>query len=353
MPAKELSNSAQSIFKSGGVFVPSPLALDEHKKHNEAYQRLLALYYIRSGAKAVIPGAHTGEFALNDLDLLDRWMLWIKEMTGQYGEGMVLMAMVGGKDAIKQAELAARHEYDGVMIAPTAFSDKNIDGVIELFEIIASCIPTFAFELQQAIPGSYNYTPELWSRIFEIVHGAKGASFNTYKSLVMLEAAAKSPRKNELVLFTGNDDRIVVDLLWDYAYKIDQDTASVRYNAGLLGHFATDTHAAVSWFQAIQQKKNFGLWDFNLSEEELAHGVNRCNLALFDALGKFENSVWGVKYRLASMGLLPGPYCMHEDGRLGQDKAIDAVYNEYQPLNDKKYLEENLDNLKREVGLIH
>ena len=75
-------------------------------------------------------------------------------------------------------------------------------------------------------------------------------------------------------------------------------------------------------------------------------------MALFDALGNFENSVWGVKYRLASMGLLPGPYCMHEDGRMGQDKAIDTVYNEYQPLNDHQYLEEHLENLKREVGLI-
>ena len=194
MPIIELSKSAQSIFNSGGVFVPSPLALDENKRHNEDYQRLLALYYIRAGAKAVIPGAHTGEFALNDLNLREKWMLGIKEMTVQYGEGMVLMAMVGGNDAIKQAELAARHEYDGVMIAPTAFSGKNIDGVIELFEIISSCIPTFAFELQQAIPGSYKYTSELWSRIFDIVQGAKGASFDTYKSLVMLEAAAKSPR---------------------------------------------------------------------------------------------------------------------------------------------------------------
>ncbi len=353
MPENELSNSAQSIFKSGGVFVPSPLALDEHKKHNEAYQRLLALYYIRSGAKAVIPGAHTGEFALNDLDLLDRWMLWIKEMTGQYGEGMVLMAMVGGNDAIKQAELAAKHGYDAVMIAPTAFSGSTTEGVVELFKSISSIIPAFAFELQRAIPGSYNFTPELWLQIFDIVYGAKGASFDTYRTLVMLEAAAKSSKRNHLVLFTGNDDRIVADLLGDYTYQTGNGTSTVHYQAGLLGHFATDTGAAVNWFNAIQGKRSSESWQFELSEMELAHGVNRCNMALFDALGNFENSVWGVKYRLASMGLLPGPYCMHEDGRLGQDKAIDAVYNEYQPLNDKKYLEENLDNLKREVGLIH
>lgn len=353
MAVKELSNSAKKIFKVGGVFVPSPLALDENKRHHEAYQRLLALYYIKSGAKAVIPGAHTGEFALNDLDLLDRWMLWIKEMTNQYGEGMVLMAMIGGQDVEKQAELAVKHGYDAVMIAPTAFSGHTPDEVIGLFETISSAIPTFAFELQRAIPGSYNFTSELWSRIFDIVYGAKGASFNTYRSLVMLEAAAKSIRREELVLFTGNDDRIVADLLGDYAYMNRDASSVVNYSGGLLGHFATDTRAAVNWFQAIQNKKRSGSWDYDLSEEELAHGVNRCNMALFDALGNFENSVWGVKYRLASMGLLPGPFCMHEQGRPGQGTAIDSVYAEYPCLNDGSFLEESLWDLKREVGLKH
>ncbi len=348
---KELSPTALSILKEGGVFVPSPLALDEHKKHHEAYQRLLTLYYIKSGARAVIPGAHTGEFALNDPDLLDRWMLWIKEMVSQYGKDMILLAMVGGNEVMKQAELAAAHGYDAVMIAPTAFSGATEDEVIELFEKVSLILPPFAFELQQAIPGSYAYTLSLWSRIFDIAHGAKGASFSTYRSLVMLEAAAKSPRKNQLILFTGNDDRIVSDLSGSYNYQVDQRTETVEYQGGLLGHFATDTRAAVNWFQAIRQKKEKCIWEFPLTSKELAHGVNRCNMALFDALGNFENSVWGVKYRLFSLGLLPGPYCAHEQGRPGQDQAIDMVYSEYETLNDHQFVAENLEWMKKEVGL--
>ena len=57
-PILRLSSSAQLKLQSGGVFVPSPLALDERKQVLEQYQRLLTLYYIKSGAKAVIPGAH-------------------------------------------------------------------------------------------------------------------------------------------------------------------------------------------------------------------------------------------------------------------------------------------------------
>ena len=339
--------TAREVLQNGGVFVRSPLALDARKQHHEGYQRLLTLYYILSGARAVIPGAHTGEFALNDLELLDRWMLWIKQMTAQYGKKMVLMAMIGGKEVRKQVDLALKHQYHAVMIAPTAFQGLSENEVISLFEAIAQDIPIFAFELQRAIPGSYPYTPELWSRIFNIAFGAKGASFDTYRSLVMLEAAAKSDRKNDLTLFTGNDDRIVEDLLGDYQFG----TKTVHYQGGLLGHFATDTQAAVKWFEAIQSYRQYGEWHFSLSKKQLAHGVNRCNMALFDAIGNFENSVWGVKYRLFSQGLLPGPYCMHESGRPGQDKAIDEIYQEYPALNDDQYLQDNLADLKQEVGI--
>ena len=289
-----LNNTAHSVFKAGGVFVPSPLALDENLNHHEDYQRLLTLYYIRSGAKAVIPGAHTGEFGLNNLELLDRWMLWTKEMTLQYGENMVLMAMVGGDQVLSQVDLAVKHGYHAVMVAPTAFSSKDFDDIIELFDTVASGVPVFGFELQRAIPGSHSFTLELWSAIFERSYGAKGASFDTYRSLVMLEAAAKSSRKHELVLFTGNDDRIVADLLGDFSFEHDGSTSQVSYHGGLLGHFATDTRAAVQWVEAIQYQKAHGPWDFGMSKLDLAHGVNRCNMALFDALGNFENSVWGL-----------------------------------------------------------
>ena len=337
--------------QKGGVFVPSPLALDENKNQHEAYQRLLTLYYIKSGARAVIPGAHTGEFALNDVELLDRWMLWIKEMISQYGSEMILMAMIGGEDARKQVDLALKHQYDAVMIAPTAFKGLSEKDVIKLFEEIATDIPIFAFELQRAIPGSYQYTTALWNDIFEIAYGAKGASFDTYRSIVMLEAAANSDRQEQLTLFTGNDDRIVADLMGHYDFQTTKGPRRVDYQGGLLGHFATDTQAAVTWFGAIQEYKHTGSWNFDMSKDQLAHGVNRCNLALFDAIGNFENSVWGVKNRLSYLGLLPGPYCMHESGRTGQAKAINKIYQEYPLLSDDHYLEEHLALFKREVGI--
>lgn len=346
-----ISETALMILKQGGVFVPSPLALNDKNLPSESYQRLLTLYYIRSGARAVIPGAHTGEFALHDIQVFSYWLKLVKEMTGEYGEDMLLMAAIGGKEALRQAEIAAKSGYDIAMVASTAFTGKDPKGVIELLRDIASIIPTYGFELQRAIPGSYTFTDELWHKIFEITYGAKGASFDTYRSISMLNAAACSARKEQLIMLTGNDDRIVADLLGEFAFYTDRGQQSIRYSGGLLGHFATDTHAVVHWVNEIMQFRETGEWKFPMSKESLAHAVNHCNMELFDALGNFENSVWGVKYRLASMGLLSGPYCAYEKGRKSQGAAIDKVYGSYPQLTDTTFIVENLDWMKKEAGI--
>lgn len=347
-----ISETAFKILKRGGVFVPSPLALDDKNMPSESYQRLLTLYYIRSGAKAVIPGAHTGEFALHHIQVFSSWLKLVKEMTREYGKDMLLMAAIGGNESLRQAEIAAKIGFDIVMVAPTAFAGKDPNGVIELLKDIASVIPTFGFELQRAIPGSYSFTHELWNKIFDITYGAKGASFDTYRSINMLHAAACSARKEQLVMLTGNDDRIVTDLLGEFAFYDVRRQHSIRYRGGLLGHFATDTNAVVRWVNEIMQFRETGDWKFPMSSAELAHAVNHCNMELFDALGNFENSVWGVKYRLASMGLLPGPYCANEKGRKGMEAAIDKVYASYPLLTDTEFLKENLDWMRKEVGVI-
>ncbi len=251
-----------------------------------------------------MPGAHTGEFSGGDLRIYEYWLGLIKEMVTQYGgNDMFLMSAVSGKQYMKQAELSAKHGFDIVMLAPTAFTKKSDAEVVRVFKDVASVIPVFGFELQRAIPGSREFTFGLWERIFTVAYGAKSAPFNTYRAQMMLQAAASSRRREELVLVTGNDDRIVSDLGGIFPYKIGGEMVTMGYAGGLLGHFATDTHAAVRWATAVLDAKAGKEWRLPVSEKELAHIVNMCNGALFDAQNNFANSVWGVKYRLSSLGL--------------------------------------------------
>jgi hypothetical protein len=350
MCASTLS-SRRTLIEHGGAWVPSPLALDCRGRMREDWQRLLTLYYIRSGARTVIPGAHTGEFAGGDLGIYESWLRLVREMTLDHGQEMFLMAAVGGTDARRQAELAAREGFDLVMVAPTAFAQMDDDAVVEFMEDLAGIIPVFAFELQRAIPGSRSYSLDLWRRLFGIVEGAKGASFDTYRSQVMLEAAARSERRNELILASGNDDRIVYDLGGIFPFRGEDEWVRMRYSAGLLGHFATDTHAAVDWSSRVMAARDGDDWDLPLPKAELAHLVNMCNGALFDALHDFENSVWGVKCRLTQLGLLPEPVCFEETGRRGMEEQIQRVYGAHPVLSDDDFVRENLLEWKQEVGL--
>ena len=349
---KKLDEPTLGKLKRGGVWIPSPLALDRHRKPSEKWQRLLTLYYIRAGARAIVPGAHTGEFSGGDLEIYRYWLALIKEMVMQHGgNDMFLMSAISGKHYMKQAELAARSGYDIVMLAPTAFTKKSDREVVQVFKDVASVIPVFGFELQKLVPGSREFNYRLWEKIFAIAYGAKSASFNTYRSLALLEAAASSKRRNELVLVTGNDDRIVADLGGVFPFQVGSETVTMGYSGGLLGHFATDTHSAVHWSGAVLEAKEGKGWRLPIPEKELAHVVSVCNGALFDAKNDFANSVWGVKYRLFSLGLLPGPYCFHEDGRKGLSQEIDRAYGFHPVLSDREFLSENLEHMKREAGI--
>jgi hypothetical protein len=349
---KTLEESKHVKLRKGGVWIPSPLALDARKKPSEKWQRLLTLYYIRAGARAIVPGAHTGEFSGGDLGIYSYWLELIKEMVGEYGgEDMFLMSAISGRGFMKQAELAAKCGYDIVMLAPTAFTKKSDGEVIRIFKDVASVIPVFGFELQTLVPGSREFNYRLWERIFTIAYGAKSAPFNTYRAQVMLGAAANSKRRDELVLVTGNDDRIVSDLGGVFPFKVRSETVKVGYSGGLLGHFATDTYSAVRWAGAVLEAKNGRAWSLAVPERELAHIVSMCNGALFDAVTDFANSVWGVKYRLYSLGLLPGPFCFHENGRKGLTEEIDSAYSVDPVISDREVLSATLNNLKREIGM--
>ena len=125
----------------------------------------------------------------------------------------------------------------------------------------------------------------------------------------------------------------------------------MKYDAALCGHFATDTRAAVRWVDAVLRHREGEPWSLPVSREALAHRVNMCNGALFDALNGFRNSVWGVKRRLTALGLLPAPNCFHEAGRPGMHDRISRLYSAHPVLNDEEFLREELEDMKREVGL--
>ena len=76
----KLSPKAHKIMRESDVLVPSPLLIDGNGNFMEKYQMLLTEYYARAGASAVIVGAHTGQFARQDL----RLYMWLWNHPSRY-----------------------------------------------------------------------------------------------------------------------------------------------------------------------------------------------------------------------------------------------------------------------------
>ena len=129
------------------------------------------------------------------------------------------------EQAVAEAKLAKSLGYDAVLLSPGGLNALSEAELLERTEAVAEVMPVIAFYLQTAVGGrvfSYSY----WERLCEIknVVAIKAAPFNRYYSLDVVRAAALSSRADEITLYTGNDDNIVLDLITTYKFTVNGKT---------------------------------------------------------------------------------------------------------------------------------
>src|SRR5699024_9132908 len=122
---------------------------------------------------------------------------------------------VGDTDqAVKEARTARSIGYDCGLLSLAALPDASIGELIDHAEAVAAEIPLMGFYLQPAVDGR-DLPYEFWRRFVEIddVVGIKIAPFDRYRTHDVVRAVAESGRSDSIVLYTGNDDSIIHDLL--------------------------------------------------------------------------------------------------------------------------------------------
>ena len=350
--------------RAADVLVPAPLAVSASGRIDEKQQRLLTRYYIECGASSVIPGTHTGQFARGDPALYRHWLelnAGMIEHNG-YRKRMFKMAAVGGRGAFDMLRAAASAGYDIVMVAPTALVDTKgapLDekDSLKLLREMAEVIPVYGFYLQKAV-GGRDFSADFWSGLFEFAYGAKAAPFSREKTDQLMNAAVRSPRLESLVMTTGNDDYIVGDLLKQWRDP-QRPGRKLLFSAGLLGHFATDTAAAVRLVGKVKRYREKLERNGGPTEQEtadiirLAGAVTSMNYALFDPADlpgspPFANCVYGVHYRLSRLGVICAETDIRwpngnsgfrlEKGRPGLEAEIDQAYSSRGELTDDAFL---------------
>src|SRR5256714_6727614 len=136
------------------------------------------------------------------------------------------------------------------------------------------------FYLQPSVGGPI-LPYDFWRRFAEIpnVVAIKIAPFNRYQTIDVIRAVADAGRADDVVLYTGNDDNIVMDLLTPHRFA----GTDHRIVGGLLGHWSVWTKRAVELLKECHHAVSAG-------EPASAGGLLRraievtdSNAAFFDA----------------------------------------------------------------------
>ncbi|MHC4565460.1 MAG: dihydrodipicolinate synthase family protein, partial [Planctomycetota bacterium] len=172
----------------------------------------------------------------------------------------------------------------------------------------------------------------------------KIAPFNRYQTLDVLEAVARSGRSDEIALYTGNDDNIIVDLLTRYEFEVDGKTVPLQIVGGLLGQWACWTKKAVEHLARIRTIRG-NIENVPHDLLTLAGQLTLANREIFDARNNFAGCIPGISYVLKRQGLLDEPRSLDPGERLspGQAGKIDRIIRDYPHLTDDSFVSANLD----------
>jgi hypothetical protein len=335
-----------------GLVIPAhPLALTAERKLDERRQRGLARYYLAAGAGGIAIGVHTTQFAIRDPrhGLYEILLSLTAEEIGAHerrtGCRIVRVAGVVGPTApaLREAELAARHGYDAVLLGLGWAKNRPLDTILAHCREVAAVMPLFGFYLQPAA-GGILLPAGFWARFLEIenVVALKVAPFNRYHTLDVVRPLAESGRQDEVALYTGNDDSIVADLVTPYVFEVRGRRVEARFRGGLLGHWACWTRAAVELLDRIKAAVRLG---GPVPAEILRTGieVTDMNAAVFDVANAYRGCIAGVHAALERQGLLAGRWCLDpaEDVSPGQLDEIDRVVRAYPHLVDDAFVAAN------------
>ena len=352
-----MSPDIRQALQRGLVIPACPLALNAARKLDERRQRALLRYYAAAGAGGVAVGVHTTQFAIRDpAHGLFRPVLQLaaEELARLDAGRRVPFVRIGGicgstTQATNEATLLRELGYHAGLLSLAAMKDAGEDELIAHCRAVAEILPVIGFYLQAAVGG--RVLPfAFWQRFVEIenVVAIKVAPFNRYQTLEVVRAVAEAGR-NDIALYTGNDDNIVLDLLTPWRFHAAGRTVKCRIVGGLLGHWAVWTQKAVQLLQECHRVVQGG---GPIPAELLrrANEVTDCNAAFFDAANHFAGCIAGLHEVLRRQGLFEGLWCLDPREGLspGQREEIDRVCAAYPHLNDDAFVAVHLDQWLRD-----
>jgi len=348
----EIPNPVLESFREGVAIPAMPLALTAARKLDEARQRGLCRYYAAAGGGGLAVGVHTTQFEIRDPahGLLEPILALAAEELSRadLGRGSPLVRVAGlcgrTSQAVAEAGLARDLGYHAGLLSLADFPHDDDRSRLAHCRAVADVLPLVGFYLQRAVGGP-PLTFRFWREFatIERVVAIKIAPFDRYRTLDVVRAVAEAGR-DDIALYTGNDDNIVVDLLTRYRFLVDGRPVERRIVGGLLGHWSVWTSKAVELLDECRAaSRREGGVPAGLLRRSAE--VTDANAAFFDAANGFAGCIAGLHEVLRRQGLLEGVWTLDPRVGLGPGQAaeIDRVYASYPHLNDDDFVAEHRD----------
>lgn len=329
-----------------GQAIPAlPLALTPSRKWDESSQTALLRYYIEAGAGGLAVGVHSTQFAIRDpkVGLFKPVLELAASVAGTWAGRKSPLCLISGicgptKQARREAQLARSLGYHAGLLSLGALAGKSETEIIKHCREVAKEISLVGFYLQPAA-GGIILGREFWRRFcgIENVVAIKMAPFNRYRTIDVVRAVLEEGR-DDIALYTGNDDNIVPDLLTPFTFN-----GRTRFiDGGLLGHWGVWTKCAVKLLaQAKSERKRRQI---NRRWLDIGTSVTDANAAIFDPSNDFAGCIPGIHEVLRRQGLLQTTACLNPRERLskGQSEAITRVARIYPWMTDDDFVAQNL-----------
>lgn len=332
--------------RRGQVIPACPLALGDDGAWSERHQAAVVRYYLDAGAGGLAVGVHSTQFAIREprhglfrpvLELAARTIdVWKRP-----DRPFVRIAGLCGDtaQALGEAETARSLGYQAGLLSLSAFRQRSDAEAVEHCRRVAEAMPVIGFYLQPAVGGRV-FPYRFWRAFAEIpnVLAIKMAPFNRYQTWDVVRAVIESGRQ-DIALYTGNDDNIIADLLTPFCWQ-----NQTRFIAGgLLGQWGVWTRRAVDLLEAIRPLQGAA----SLPAEWLRRNaaLTDANAAIFDAAHGFAGCIPGILEVLRRQGLIPSIRCLDPQETLspGQADEIGRVASAYPEFTDDEFVRENLN----------
>jgi dihydrodipicolinate synthase/N-acetylneuraminate lyase len=352
MTQGNLPRETLEAIRRGAVIPAIPLALDGARRFDERRQKALVRYYIDAGADGIAIGVHTTQFEIRDPKhgLFEPVLACVSREIDAWGakrgRSIIKIGGICGRtpQALKEAAFLRENGFHAGLLSLAAFAGDSAAAMLGHAREVSAGLPVFGFYLQPSVGGRilpYGFWREL--ACLDGLIGIKIAPFNRYQTIDVVRAVCDAGREQEVVLYTGNDDNIVADLVTEYRIASGGQEKRVRIRGGLLGQWSVWTRRAVELFARTREISQQGL---AIPQELLALGaeLTQANAAIFDAAGGFAGCIPGIHEVLRRQGLLAGTWCLDPSQALspGQGEELDRIYANYPHLADDGFVREHL-----------